>query len=277
MGQPLRPREVVTSRATSVPGVPEILQAHFVEHVYPAHTHDLWTLLVVDTGTIRFDLGRHEHGALTSRVTLLPPHVAHTGRAGTAGGFDKRVLYLDGTVLGEQLVGRAVAEPGLADPLLATRVRQLHGALAHDVDPLEAESRLALVRRRLHHHLGSSLDPFPGDRAGSGLADRLRQLLDSRVVDGITLAEAGAVLGAHPDHLVRAFTRAHGLPPHRYLVGRRVDRARRLLLAGLPAAEVAAAAGFADQAHLTRHFGRLLGTTPARFARGAGPAPRHPT
>ncbi|MGY1840981.1 MULTISPECIES: helix-turn-helix domain-containing protein [unclassified Modestobacter] len=61
----------------------------------------------------------------------------------------------------------------------------------------------------------------------------------------------------------------HGLPPRRYLTGRRVDRARRLLLAGVPPAEVATAAGFYDQAHLTRHFRRMLGTTPAAYVRSA--------
>ena len=72
-----------------------------------------------------------------------------------------------------------------------------------------------------------------------------------------------------PTHLVRCFTRRHGLPPHRYLTGRRLDRARGLLLDGVPAAQVAPAVGFYDQAHLTRHFQRLLATTPAAYARSA--------
>ena len=99
------------------------------------------------------------------------------------------------------------------------------------------------------------------------LADRLRDLLDARTVDGPGLAEAGELLGAPPTRLVRCFTRRHGLPPHRYLTGRRLDRARRLLLDGMPAAQVAPAVGFYDQAHLTRHFRRLLATTPAAYAR----------
>ena len=72
------------------------------------------------------------------------------------------------------------------------------------------------------------------------------------------------MLHAHPTHLVRAFTKAHGLPPHRYLTGRRIDQARRLLLAGRRPVEVAVELGFHDQAHLTRHFVRHVGTTPAR-------------
>ena len=60
----------------------------------------------------------------------------------------------------------------------------------------------------------------------------------------------------------------HGVPPHPYLTGRRVELARRLLLAGQRPAEAAVAAGFYDQAHLTRHFRRYLGVSPARYLGG---------
>ena len=83
------------------------------------------------------------------------------------------------------------------------------------------------------------------------------------------------MLHAHPTHLVRAFSAEFGLPPHRYLTGRRVDLARRLVLGGMPAAEVAGVAGFHDQSHLTRHFRRVTGTTPGRFAT-SGRAPDRP-
>jgi AraC-like DNA-binding protein len=64
---------------------------------------------------------------------------------------------------------------------------------------------------------------------------------------------------------VRTFARRYGLPPHRWVTGRRVELARRRLLAGEPIADVATAVGFHDQAHLHRHFTRLVGTTPGRF------------
>lgn len=260
--------ELVRAWRPGVPGIAEVLHATFVGHVYPAHTHDTWALLVVDAGAVRFDLDRFEHGAIQSRVTLLPPHVAHTGRAGTEAGFRKRVLYLDATVLPGDLAGPAVDTPGLTDPVLRHRVGRLHDALASG-EPLEAESRLAFIRSRLGEHLGRRPAAALGRVAGRRLADELRQLLDSRLAEQVTLRAAGALLHAHPDHLVRAFTAAFGLPPHRYLTGRRIDAARRLLLAGHLPADVAVAVGFHDQAHLTRHFARLLGTTPGRYASSA--------
>lgn len=257
--------EQVLAWRPSVPGVAEVLHARFVGHVYPPHTHDTWTLLIVDDGAIRFDLDRSEHGAMASSVTLLPPHVVHTGRAAFDSGFRKRVVYLDDSVLRTELAGRAVDQPSLVDPILRLRVGQLHDVLRRSGEDLEAESRLSLIRSRLQQHLGASRPLGPDPASRRQLAQQLRDLLDSRITVGMTLREAGAELHAHPDHLVRSFSAVFGLPPHRYLTGRRIDTARRLLLAGQSIASVATAVGFHDQAHLTRHLTALLGTTPGRY------------
>jgi AraC-like DNA-binding protein len=255
-----------------VPGVAEVFHARFTDHVYPAHTHDTWTLLLVDDGLVTFDLHRHAHGAMRSLVTLLPPHVPHDGRAATPTGFRKRVLYLDAGVLDPGLVGRAVDAPGMRDPALRDRISRLHAVLGSPGEALQAESRLALVSDRLRQHLADRPQATPV--RDTGLADQLRSLLDASVPSGLSLVDAAVRLGHTPAYLVRAFTREYGLPPHRYLTGRRVDLARRLLLDGHPPAAVATEAGFYDQSHLTRHFVHMLGTTPTRYARShfAGPA-----
>lgn len=67
--------------------------------------------------------------------------------------------------------------------------------------------------------------------------------------------------------LARSFTKAFGIAPHAYQLGRRIDTATQCLLDGQPPAEVAVAVGFYDQSHFTRHFKRHTGTTPSRFAK----------
>ncbi|WP_432139414.1 AraC family transcriptional regulator [Streptomyces sp. bgisy154] len=256
-------RQEVTAWRPRVPGVTEVFHARFTEHAYPMHVHDAWTLLIVDAGAVRYDLDRHEHGTPHDTVTLLPPHVPHNGSPATPDGFRKRVVYLDTGVLGEYLVGAAVDRPDLRDPLLRRRVGQLHTALARPGGELEAESRLTLVAERLRDSLRPARRTTPP--RDPVLARRLRELLDARVRDGITLAEAARLVHAHPAHLVRAFSAAYGIAPHQYLTSRRVDLARRCLLDGLPPGEVATAAGFYDQAHLTRHFRKVVGVTPGRY------------
>ncbi|MFE9633068.1 AraC family ligand binding domain-containing protein [Streptomyces sp. NPDC006463] len=268
----IRPRSTVSAWQPPVPGIAEVFHARFTDHAYPAHVHDTWALMILDGGRVDFALDRERHGVgVSDSVILLPPGVVHDGRTVTEAGFRKRVLYLDTSVLAERLTGAAVDTPLLLDPALRDRVHRLHVALG-ERESFEAQARLAFVRERLHRRLTGREAPT-GGAPGAGVAVRLRELLDERVAEGITLEEASAELGrasgnrCHPTHLIRSFTAAYGLPPHAYLTGQRVALARRLLLAGARPAEAATAAGFYDQAHLTRHFGRHVGISPARYAR----------
>ena len=255
--------ELVRSWRPDVPGIAEVLHARFVGHAYPLHTHDTWTLLLVDSGAVRYDLDHRAHGT-GSLVTLLPPHVPHDGRAATSSGFRKRVVYLEGSAIPAELAGRAADRPEVPDPGFTTALRELHPLLLEPSEDFAVEARTAVLVEALTAHLRRTP---PVSVRDVPLARRVRSLLDDHVVDGITLASVAGGLGVSAAHVVRTFTREVGMPPHAYLTSRRVDLARRLLLTGHRPAEVAVLAGFHDQSHLTRHFRRVLGTTPGRFSR----------
>lgn len=264
------PAEHVRAWQPRLAGVREVFHAQFVAHRYPPHTHDAWTVIIVDRGSIRYGLDRSEHGAGQGTVTLLPPHVTHDGRAAESAGFRKRVLYLDEELLGDDLVGHAVDRPRHDDLALHRTIGHLHRTIEGGDELLSGEAGLAVVVDRLRTHLRPGSMP-PMRAHDPGLADRLRQLLDAHCFEPVTLACAGTVLGASTTHLVRSFSRTFGISPHAYVVGRRIDEARRRLLDGAPPAHVAVEVGFHDQPHLTRHFRRHVGTTPARFARATVP------
>jgi len=263
-----------------VAGVHEVFHARFVDYAYPPHVHDAWTVFIVDDGWIRYDLGTRQRGAGGERVTILPPQVVHDGRAAGGGGFRKRVLYLSTDVLDERLTGPAVDRPDIHDRAVRRAVHALDRSLGEPDDALEAEARLALVGDRLRAHLGdhppdlrSGLRTQPGDlppgvrdRETGRLAGDLRDLLDERLFEGTTLAQAGGDLGSSPSYLVHCFTRAFGIAPHQYVTARRIEAARRRLLDGEPIALVAAGVGFYDQAHFTRQFRRHVGTPPGHYA-----------
>lgn len=250
-----------------IPGIREVLHARFTDHAYPRHTHDTWTLFIVDDGAIRYDLDRHARAAEPPMVSVLPPHVVHDGRPATGDGFRKRVLYLETAVLGEHLIGPAVDRPVVPDGSLRHEVAALHDALACADDALEAETRLGLVAERIRMSLGEGP---PGEAADPGrvLAGRLRDYLDAHTLEPVTMAAAAAELDAGPTQLARAFSRTFGIAPHAYVLGRRLDAARDRMLAGQALADVAVEVGFCDQAHFSHRFKRFLGITPARFARG---------
>ena len=250
-----------------VEGVREVLHARFADHAYPPHVHDTWTLFLVDDGAIRYDLDGAEHGALPSMVSILPPHVVHDGRPGADGGYRKRCLYLETSILGEHLVGPAVDRPVLPASL-RPQVDALDAALAHPDDALEAETRLHAVAERIRASLGEAPGPDEERRGDRELAEQLRTVLDRDLFGTPSIAAAARELGAGPTTAARAFRRTFGLPPHAYVLGRRLEAARCRILDGVPLAEVAADVGFVDQAHLNRRFKAFLGTTPGRFARG---------
>lgn len=263
--------EHVRAWRPDVPGVGEVLHAHFTEHAYPAHTHQTWTVLLVDTGGVSYDLERRPHAAEPGSLTLLPPFVPHDGKAASASGFDKRVLYLDERWLPHELVGAAVDRPTVADVSLRRSLGRLHANLARPGDELEAESRLSLISERLRAHL-RGIDPASTVVRERTLAHRVRSRLEHDLAAPPTIEQLASELGVHSTHVIRAFSREFGLPPHRYVTGRRIDRARSLLLDGMAAADVAVEVGFHDQSHLTRHFRRVLGVAPGAFARGPRPA-----
>jgi len=242
--------------------VREVLHATFEHHAYPAHVHEDWTVLLIDDGAVSYQLGRSTHQAVPGSITLLPPDVPHDGRSAVSGQpFRKRVLYLDRTWLPAETTRAAYARPSLQDPGALATLVHLHGALQSPGAAMVAEHGVLTLREMVRSHLGT-----PASTARDvPLARRLRELLDAHLTEPFTIAGAAQILTVHPSHLVRSFTNAYGIAPHRYLTGRRVDYARRLLLQGHSPANAAVQAGFYDQAHLTRHFRRVLGTTPGAF------------
>jgi AraC family transcriptional regulator len=108
-------------------------------------------------------------------------------------------------------------------------------------------------------------------RHGLG-ANRLRRVVEyvnDRLETDLSLRELAAVVGLSCDHFARGFKHATGLSVHRYVVSRRIERARRLLRdPGIPIVEVAARCGFAGQSSFTTTFRRVAGITPRAYREG---------
>ena len=104
--------------------------------------------------------------------------------------------------------------------------------------------------------------PDRGPRRSPATVRTVRDLLADRLADPPSLDDLARDLGMSPFALVRSFRAETGLPPHAYVNHLRVRLARQLLDSGVAPADVAAEAGFADQAHLTRHFKRVVGVPP---------------
>jgi len=122
-----------------------------------------------------------------------------------------------------------------------------------------AEAALAFVRVATSRQPTSSRERVAVERARAYLVERL--------ADQVHLDDLAEHVHLDKYHLVRTFRAAVGVPPYEFLTQARVHRARDLIRSGATAAGAASAVGYCDQSQLHRHFVRLVGTTPGRYAR----------
>jgi len=102
------------------------------------------------------------------------------------------------------------------------------------------------------------------------LAQRVCEFIEAHLDEKIGLEALAAIAGLSTHHFARAFHQSVGIPPHSYLLSRRLERAERMVReTQLPLSEIAAITGFSDQSHLARHFRRRTGMSP-RLARWKG-------
>ncbi|MBC6461559.1 AraC family transcriptional regulator [Actinomadura sp. HBU206391] len=260
----------------SHPGLPDVglLRARFVTHRFGRHAHEGYTVGLIESGVEEF----HREGTLMragpGAVVIVNPETVHTGHAGVPEGWAYRAAYPPVAVLTE-IAAEFGARPGtpyfrdavIDDPQSARLLRAAYRAAQHG-DALAAASRLRSALAGLLHRHGGVSPERRRDRCAPTAVRAARDILHERLVDPPSLEELAREVGARPFTLLKAFRAATGLPPHAYLNHLRVRRARHLLDEGLRAAEVAARTGFADQAHLTRHFKRTFGVPPGAYQLG---------
>jgi AraC-like DNA-binding protein len=267
-------------RADEVPV--EAMHAHFSAHVYHRHSHESYSFGVTETGAQAFTCRHGRHVSVRGMVMAFNPDDPHDGHAADGDGFTYRMVHIWPELL-TSLTGSPLPlfrSPLLEDPAVAAAVRRLHLALTgpdRETSELERYERLVGATRLLVRH-ASGREP---DRGGTdrGVAARVRELIRASTGElstgglstgELTADDLAAAAGCSRYAAYRAFTQAYGLAPSDYQRQLRVQAARRLLGAGVAPAQAAAAAGFADQAHLTRWFRRYYGVTPGAYRAAAG-------
>ena len=199
------------------------------------------------------------------RVIVIHPDEAHDGHAGAPGGFVYRMLYVDPALIGAALGGQAlpfVGDPVFDDPPLRTILGDAFADFPESIGDLAAPGLVAALADALTRRAGSS---SVTRRLPEKALDTARGLLDD-AVGPVLAATLEAETGLDRYTLARGFRDRFGTSPHRYLVGRRLERVKAEIGHGASLADAAHAAGFADQSHMTRHFKARFGLTPGRYA-----------
>ena len=128
----------------------------------------------------------------------------------------------------------------------------------------------AVARESIRDH--AILAAAAVNAVGATLTDRQRrrltEFIEMHIDQSLSLSDLAAVAGLSVSHLKPLFRATFGMPVHQYILARRVERARLLILsADLPLAEIALATGFAHQSHMTHWMRRILGLTPGMLNR----------
>jgi AraC-like DNA-binding protein len=192
----------------------------------------------------------------------------HDGRAGTFRVFEFSSDLLKSLCAAEGVMGpihfaQIVAK---ATPQLAAALDMLQSTVLDDDEPLRHQSALAMMANAAVASTLEKQPRAPSLRSPHEPCERLREILHSSEGARLNLQEFARAAEVSQFQLLRAFKKRYGAPPHAYSVHLRVERARQLLRTGLSVADTAAATDFADQSHLTRHFLRIWGFTPGRYA-----------
>lgn len=240
---------------------------------FPRHTHDQYGLGVIDRGAHASlsDQGQVEAGPGT--LIAVNPGEVHDGRPLGGSPRSWRILslepallrHLQGDVAEHEPRPFAFASAAFQDTPLRHTFNALFAAATAPEAPLaglRCESLLLCLMARC-------TDGIQVRRAPALASPPLRQLaelIEAELAGDVRLARLAAVAGMSRFRLLRTFAAAYGLTPHAYVVQRRLARARGLIRAGCPLAEVASRCGFSDQSHLTRAFVRHLGVAPGGYA-----------
>ncbi|WP_246797109.1 helix-turn-helix transcriptional regulator [Burkholderia perseverans] len=284
-------------RTPLLPGA-DLVTATYRDHTFPPHWHDAYTLPVIETGAERYTYRGGRRLADTGSVPVINPGEIHTGSRATEDGWRYRVSYVPIDflrALADEIAGKPQPVPWFPDDaigdadfahrlLLAYRLLEASGIdIAHpgdeappevrvelaapavDADPLAAEMAMldALSTLLVRHAIERPRAAVPA--ADEPRIARMREWLAADLTAPVTLAELAQAVGLSPFHAARLFTRATGMAPHAWRNQLRIQRALAPLRAGAPVAQVAAASGFVDQSHFTRHFKRMFGVPPGRW------------
>jgi AraC-like DNA-binding protein len=240
----------------------------------PAHVHPSYVIGVVTAGAVRVTRCHESLVATAGDVIALAPYDVHTEIAVGDEGWSFSYLYPTERNVRQALrvthIDDVSALLRFAHPVIRNERIQRALEMAHDLIALGASQQIvetalvALFELLTAECVASdATDKAPRYRRG---VEAVRAIILQERTTSYTLPQLAEVAGLSMYHLDRVFRNLVGIPPGTFFQRVRVARAYAMILRGHPVSRVAYGLGYADQAHLTRHFHSASAMTPGQYA-----------
>ena len=256
----------------------ELLRATVSEFAFHPHAHEEFFIALTEDGLVTPTYRGDTHVVGAGDLIVLNPEEPHAGGPPAQCSWTYLAVYPPPDLMrgvmaefpGDRLTMPEFSGDVVRDREIVAGLRRFHrlseqpGSSLLERQAHLVEALVALVGR----HAASPRAPRPPGREPIAIG-RSKEYLQEHAAENVTLEALSRFAGLSAFHLCRVFRQTVGMTPHAYQTQVRIRRAKSLLRAGLPITMVAGQAGFYDQAHLTRHFKRIVGLTPGRYLRDA--------
>lgn len=241
---------------------------------YGRHAHSTFSIGSILGGRSTYLNGDTLEPVHAGAVVVINAQVAHACNPADDEAWSYRMFHIDVDWLarlqhslgfGAQDGFRPFEQTLTWDANLFSGLNALYDLL---VDPYVDVLRKESAATQYFTQLQQTLNPAPDHPVSSAPDQRIvraAEFIDDNYTRALKLEEICAAADLSPSHLIRAFREQYGLTPHAYVVNRRIEFSRAQLRRGHAIADVAAEAGFADQAHLQRAFRQFVAATPGQY------------
>lgn len=264
MGDTPAAEAVLFTALEGLPGV-EIVRAYYPKRAFPTHTHREYVVGAITSGAEILEVGQQRYVAAAGTSLLLHPNQAHANTSIPPTPLSYRVFYIPPETIDDWLQGQL----GFSAPIntcqaLHDTICKTHLALQNANDRLEQQLAFAKLIEALQR-ISQVRRPEDQTPSKSADVDLAKDYIEANFREDFGLEQLCAIAGLNRFQLIRAFKKTTGLSPLAYRNQRRIDEARRLLRGDETITQIAMTLGYADHAHMTRHFQRIVGTSPSRY------------
>jgi len=255
-------------RSTLLPHV-EWRRADQSSACYHTHTHDEFSVGVIDAGNATYRNRQHKKIIRQGATVLINPAEAHSCNPDSGRPWSYRMLFIDAHWVNRlsSLTNSSTplfAKTSVNSPVAYQQFSHVFEALEQNENPLAVDEKLISL---LMGHFLNRCDLARHQLEPQGNLNRAKELILDQLTENITLTSIAQVSGLSPYHLIRLFKQVYGQTPHAFQLDQRINRAKQLLKSGHSIAQVAQQLGFSDQSHFQRNFKKRHAVIPSIYQR----------